>query len=133
MVPTGDTAPSPHFVLGSFSQGLPESHIWQLCPPASLWKHILKCPVMKYCHVSNLVSFSKQAILFRGLHNSASLSMIFFTDVSPPNTFPGGKAASSLPVRSGQTFAQVAKGIGLKVPLTQLCHCIVLDGVRACS
>lgn len=130
MVPIGDTAPNPYFVLDSCSRCLTESQIWQCCPPASFWKRISKCLVMKYCHASNLASFSKQAILFHGLHNSASIAMVSAA-VSPLPTHFLVKGCVQSAGQEWTTLAQVAKRRD-KVLLTQLCYFIILVAVRVC-
>lgn len=88
IVPIGDTAPNPYSVLDSFSQwGSPKFGSAALLRHADshFWKHTSKSLVMKYCHISNHVSFPKQAISFHGLHSSTSKSMTLFTDVPSPS------------------------------------------------
>lgn len=87
---------------------------------------------MKYCHVPNLVSFSKQAILFHGLHNSASISMIFSLISPLPTHFLVKSLHPACQSGMDKLFAQVAKSIDLKV-FTQLYYFIILVGVRVCS
>lgn len=117
IVPIGDTALSLPFVWGSLSQqqkakvGSPPAFC-MLIPSSGN----ISCMglIMKYCHVSNLVFYSKQAVLVQDLHSSASVSITLFKDIPPPHTLPRQKATFSLLVRNGKILAQVVKRVDLK-------------------
>lgn len=97
IVPTGDTAANPPFVLGSLSQWHSPKFGNTVLLPAACWFPSWMCLIVNYRHGSNLVSFSKQAILSHGLHSAASISITFHRYFFPAPTahFPGKRLCAS--------------------------------------